>query len=87
MNGEDEMTGVVVAMKAGYALIETEMGDFTVAEVMGGRLDLRDEVAGPLRRPGDVTLELDAGGEIDVYVHETGCSKAVAADRVRRLSR
>lgn len=82
------MRGVVRATKAGYVLVETELGDFVVAEVMGGRVDLHDEVAGDLETRGETTLSLDeAGGELEVYVHETGCSKAVAAERVRRLSR
>lgn len=82
------MRGVVRATKAGYVLVETEMGDFTVAEVLGGRVDLHDEVAGELGTKGETALTLDeAGGELEVYVHETGCSKAVAAERVRRLSR
>ncbi len=82
------MRGVVRATKAGYVLVETEMGEFAVAEVMGGRVDLHDEVTGDLETTGETTLDLDeAGGELEVYVHETGCSKAVAAERVRRLSR
>lgn len=82
------MRGVVRATRAGYVLIETEMGEFAVAEVMGGRVDLQDEVAGDLATTGEAALTLDeAGGEVEVYVHETGCSKAVAAERVRRLSR
>lgn len=81
------MRGTVRATKADYLLIETEDGEFTVAEMFGGRVDLHDEVEGELETPGDVTLALLAGGELDVYVHETGCSKAVAAERLRRLSR
>lgn len=81
------MRGVVRATKSDYVLIETELGEFTVAELLGGRVDLHDEVDGDLESPGQTTLDLAAGGELDVYVHETGCSKAVATDRVRRLSR
>lgn len=81
------MRGVVRATKAGYLLVQTEDGEFTVAELLGGRVDLRDEVVGDLESPGEASLELETGGQLDVYVHETGCSKAVASDRLRRLSR
>jgi hypothetical protein len=58
-----------------------------VVQVLGGGLDLGDEVEGELDARGDVTLELPAGGRVDVYVHDVGCGKAVAAERARRLTR
>ena len=81
------MKGTVRATKADVALIETGPGEFAVVQVLGGGLDLGDEVEGELDVRGDATLALPAGGRLDVYVHDVGCAKAVAAERARRLTR
>jgi hypothetical protein len=81
------MRGRVRAIKADAAAVETEFGEYTVVRMLGGRLSVGDEVEGELAETGETTLRVVSGGELDVHVEEAGCSKPVASDHLRRLSR
>jgi hypothetical protein len=77
------MRGIVrrVSRANGFAAIETSAGDYTVAELLGGELEPRDQAEGDLQSLGGRTLrKLPSGQRLSVFIRDCYASAARAGE-------